>query len=130
MVAIPNAATDVWAGRAQALADSVGPILTWARQEKGFRLDEVTLRSALSLDALDSALRERKLPLATADGGIRLVDLADAPETMLLPLAGYLHNTGAYDPERERGVPQAEETYRQHSYVLWSLAPHISMLLA
>jgi len=130
MVSIPNASTDVWAGRAQALADSVGPILTWARQEKGFRLDEATLRSALSMDALDSVLRERKLPLATADGRIKLVDLADAPETILSPLAGYLHDTGAYDPGRGRGVPQAEETYRQHSYVLCSLAPHISMLLA
>ncbi len=130
MVTIPNASTDVWAGRAQALADCVSPILSWACQEKGIPLDEATLRSALSLDALDSALRERKLPLATADGGTRLVDLADAPETMLSPLAGYLHNTGAYDPGRGRGVPQAEEAYRQHSYVLWSLAPHIPTLLA
>lgn len=130
MVSIPKASTDVWAGRAQALADSVGPILTWARQEQSIQVDEATLRSALSMDALDSALRERKLPLAAADGRVRLVDLADAPETMLSPLADYLHNTGTYDPERERGVPQTEETYRQHSYVLWSLTPHIPMLLA
>ncbi len=130
MVTIPNAATDVWAGRAQALADSLGPILTWARQEKGIPLDEGTVRSALSMDALHSALRERKLPLTAADGQNRLVDLADAPETMLSPLAGYLHNTGAYDPGRDQGVPQAEETYRQHSHVLWTLAPHIPLLLA
>jgi hypothetical protein len=130
MVSIPNASTDVWAGRAQALADSVGLILTWARQEKGIRLDEATLRSALSMDALHSALQERKLPLAAANGRIRLVDLADVPETMLSPLSGYLHDTGVYDPRRGRGVPQAEVTYRQHSYVLCSLAPHIPMLVA
>jgi hypothetical protein len=130
MVSIPKASTDVWAGRAQALADSVGPILTWARQEQSIQVDEATLRSALSMDALDNVLRERKLPLAAADGRIRLVDLADAPETMLSPLAGYLHDTAAYDPGRGKGVPQAEATYRQHSYVLSSLAPHIPMLLA
>lgn len=130
MVAIPNASTDVWAGRTQALADSVSPILSWACQEQGISLDEATLRSALSMDALHSALRERKLPLETVDKGVRLVDLAGAPETMLSPLASYLHDTGAYDPERGRGVPQVEETYRQHSYVLWTLAPHIPLLLA
>lgn len=130
MVTIPNASTDVWAGRAQALANSVSPILSWTRQEKGIPLDEATLRSVLSLDALHSALRERKLPLTAADGQNRLVDLTGAPETMLIPLAGYLHDTGAYDPERSQGVPQKEETYRQHAYVLWTLAPHIPLLLA
>ena len=130
MVALPNSSTDFWAARAQALADSVSPILSWACQEQGIPLDETILRSALSMDALDSALRERKLPLETVDGTTRLVDLTSAPETMLSPLTSYLHDTGAYNPALGRGVPQAEETYRQHSYVLWTLSPHILLLLA
>ena len=120
----------VWDSRAAALVASMRPVVAWAREHQGVRIEAPMLPELLSLSSLESVLLDRTLPVPGLDGGVRPVDLDGMPEAALTALANYLEGTPAWYGQRCGDGSRHELVRQQHMYVLLSARPHLPALLA
>lgn len=127
---INNAADQVLASRAAVLVASMRPIVAWARDYKGARIELEMLPTLLSLSALEDVLLDRTLPVPGLDGEVHPVDLDAMPEEVFDGLADYLEGTPSWYGQRCSQSPRHEAVRHQHSYVLQLARPHLPALLA
>lgn len=120
----------VWDSRATALVASMRPVVTWAREHKGARIEATMLPELLSLSSLETVLLNRTLPVPGPDGEVCPVDLDGMPEDVFTVLADYLEGTPAWYGQRCSQSPRHELVRQQHLYVLQSARPHLAALLA
>ena len=120
----------VWDDRAAALVGSMRPVVAWAREHKGARIDAPMLPGLLSLASLENVLLDRTLPVPGLDGEVRAVDLDGLSEDVFTAIKSYLEGTPAWYGQRCSQGPRHEVVREQHMYVLLSVPPHLPSLLA
>jgi hypothetical protein len=120
----------VWNSRATALVASMRPVVAWAREHKGARIEAAMLPELLSLSSLETVLLDRTLPVPGPDGAVCPVDLDGMPEDVFTVLADYLEGTPAWYGQRCNKSPRHDLVREQHLYVLLSARPHLATLLA
>ncbi len=120
----------VWDSRTAILVASMRPVVAWAREHQGARIEAPMLPGLLSLSSLESVLLDRTLPVPGLDGEVCLVDLDGMPEHVFTMLAGYLEATPAWYGQRCDEGPRHDLVRQQHMYVLLSARPHLPALLA